>query len=93
MKKSLWIWFFAICIIVAAAGPACAGWGKCVGCHSGAIAPTKGTLKEKFKTLDEFVKGALTTENSMMNGIKKDPDGIRDAAKEIGYTDPEQKGK
>ena len=93
MKKSLLILFPAICVMATTAGPACAGWGTCVGCHFGVIAPAKGKLTEKFKTQDEFVKGALATESSMMDRIKKNPEGIREAAKEIGYTELEQKGK
>lgn len=81
----------AMCIVAAAAGPACAGWGKCVGCHFGVFTPSKTTLKEKFKSFDEFVKGALTSESSMMDKVKKDPDTIKTAAKEIGYTEPKKK--
>ena len=91
MKKYLLRCFMAICIVAAVAGPACAGWGKCGGCHFGVFAPSKTTLKEKFKSHDDFVKGALTSESSMMDKVKKDPDNIEGAAKEIGYTEPEKK--
>jgi len=93
MKKFLWASFLAICVMVFTAGPVSADWNKCKGCHTGSIAPAKEALKEKFKTLDDFVKGAMATENPMMKGIKKDPDGIQKAAKEIGYTNPENKKK
>lgn len=90
MKKFSGICFSAI-LLLAAATPAVAGWEKCAGCHSGAIAPAKETLKQKFKTLDDFVNGAMAAENAMMTAIKKDVDGIREAAKAIGYTEPGKK--
>ena len=93
MKKTFWIWFAVMCVVAAVVSPACAGWGKCVGCHFGAIAPSKEALKKKFTTLDEFVKGALAAKSSMMDGIKKDPDNIRKVAKEIGYAEPGQKAQ
>ena len=91
MKNFLFICITAMCILAFTTGPAFAGWGKCVGCHFGVFAPSKVTLKEKFKTFDEFVKGALASESSMMDKTKNNPDSIKDVAKEIGYTEPHQK--
>jgi len=87
MKIFLGICFSAL-LVLSVAAPAGAGWAKCAGCHTGAIAPAREALKQKFKTLDEFVKGAMAAENAMMTPIKKDTDSIRAAAKEIGYTAP-----
>ncbi len=90
MKKPLLILFAAMCMVVAAAGSAQAGWGKCGGCHFGMFAPSKATMKEKFKTLDAFVNGALASESSMMEHVKKNPGDICAIAKEIGYKEPEK---
>ena len=87
----MWVYFFAFFALLVAVIPVSAGWGQCVGRHFGFIAPSKGALKEKFTKPDEFVKGALASGSSMMEHIKKDPDGIRQVAKEIGYAEPEQK--
>jgi hypothetical protein len=52
-----------------ASRPACAGWGSCVACHNGIVAPGKDLLKEKHKTLENFVKAALASTSSMMKHI------------------------
>ncbi len=93
MKKTLFIWFSAICIVSFVSGPACAEWGKCVVCHFGVFAPSKETLKEKFKTKDDFVNAALKSESSMMDPYKKKSEKLHEAVKELGYTEPVKKTK
>jgi hypothetical protein len=61
-----------------------AQWSGCVGCHSGTIAADEDAMKEKFKTVDEFVKAAMATENPMMKPIQQNKKAIETAAKELG---------
>lgn len=63
---------------------AMAQWSGCVGCHSGTIAPDEKAMKEKFKSVDEFVKAAMATENPMMKPIQQNKKAIETAAKELG---------
>ncbi len=93
MKKYLCICFVAISVAVLFVDTSFAAWGKCVGCHFGVIAPSKKSLKEKFTMLEDFVKGAMDSESSMMEHVKKNPDGICDAAQDIGYKQQDQKEK
>ena len=55
-----------------------------VGCHSGTIAADEDAMKEKFKTVDEFVKAAMATTNPMMKEIQQNKEAIETAAKELG---------
>ncbi len=61
-----------------------AQWSGCVGCHSGTIAADEDAMKEKFKTVDEFVKAAMATTNPMMKEIQQNKEAIETAAKELG---------
>ena len=63
---------------------AMAQWSGCVGCHSGTIAADEDAMKEKFKTVDQFVKAAMATENPMMKPIQQNKKAIEEAAKELG---------
>lgn len=64
--------------------PAQPGWGTCLVCHNGVIAPGKDALKEKHKTLEAFVKAALASIRRMMKHIQKDAKSIRETGTEIG---------
>lgn len=61
-----------------------AQWSGCIGCHNGTVAPAKDTLKDKFKTAEEFVKAALSSDNSMMEQIRENEEAIIAAAADIG---------
>jgi hypothetical protein len=82
--KALTIAALSLFIACSLATPAMAAWSSCIGCHNGIIAPGKDALKERHKTLEQFVKAALESKNSMMNSIKKNENLIRETAKEIG---------
>lgn len=75
---------FITLMFFAFSAPTFAGWNTCIGCHNGTLAPDKDKLKEKHKTVDNFVKAALATKNDMMKAIQKDEKAIREAGKEIG---------
>jgi hypothetical protein len=58
-------------------------WDKCKVCHNGNMAPDEKTLKEKYKTADEFIKAAKESLSSMMKNYKHDAD-LKEAAKYLG---------
>ena len=60
------------------------GFATCAGCHNGKIAPAKETLKEKYKTADELVKGAMAAKNAMMKNFQKE-EVLQEAAKDGGW--------
>ena len=73
---------------------AMAQWSGCVGCHSGTIAADEKAMKEKFQTVEAFVKAAMASQNPLMKEIQQNKDVIEAAAKELGLQDtpaPEEK--
>ncbi|MGR8932510.1 MAG: hypothetical protein ACU836_17950 [Gammaproteobacteria bacterium] len=55
----------------------------CKGCHNGSVAPAIDALKSKFKTVDELVAGAKSSQNPMMKAIQADEAKLKAAAAEI----------
>ena len=55
----------------------------CKGCHNGSVAPDVAALKSKFKTADELVAGAKSSQNPMMKSIQADEAKLKAAAAEI----------
>ncbi|MGY6277822.1 hypothetical protein [Methylomonas sp. MgM2] len=55
----------------------------CKGCHNGSVAPGIDALKAKFKTADELVAGAKSSQNPMMKPIQADEAKLKAAAAEI----------
>jgi hypothetical protein len=47
------------------------------------MAPDEKTLKQRYKTADEFMKAAKETPNPMMTSYKGDAD-LKEAAKYLG---------
>ena len=82
MKRHL-LFVLTIILLLIFSSAAYAEWGKCMLCHNGIVAPGKGALKEKFKTADEFLKAATSSESNMMKNIKNDEAAIKEAIKDI----------
>lgn len=55
----------------------------CKGCHNGSVAPGVDALKAKFKTADDLVAGAKSSQNPMMKSIQADEAKLKAAAAEI----------
>lgn len=80
MKKIL------LAVTVAAVMPLTSMAGEsdvCKGCHNGSVAPSVETLQSKFKTPDELVAAAKSTQNPMMKAIQADEAKLKAAAAEI----------
>jgi hypothetical protein len=60
------------------------GWDQCKGCHNGNLAPDAKELKNKYDIADKLVAAAKSSENSLMESIKKNEKLLREAAKDIG---------
>lgn len=58
-------------------------WDKCKVCHNGSMAPDKKTLKEKYKTADEFIRAAKKSTSIMMKNYKGDAD-LKEASEYLG---------
>jgi hypothetical protein len=82
--KALKVAALLLCTLFLVCTIASAGWNTCVACHNGSVAPDKEKLKEKHKTVENFVKAAQATQNPMMKSIQKDENALKEAAKEIG---------
>ena len=84
MKKALGMFIVMSFVIVYAFNVSHAGiWDKCRICHNGTMAPDEKTLKQRYKTADEFMKAARKASNPMMNNYKGDAD-LKEAAKYLG---------
>ncbi|WP_150050220.1 MULTISPECIES: hypothetical protein [Methylomonas] len=55
----------------------------CKGCHNGSVAPAVDALKAKFKTADELVAGAKSSQNPMMKPMQADEAKLKAAAAEL----------
>jgi hypothetical protein len=84
MKRLLWIALMVIGIGCVGASSQAGGWGVCNGCHNGAMAPNKAELLAKYTSIEALIKGAQASESPMMTQIKKDTDGLKAAAVELG---------
>jgi len=82
MKRTIVATSLAIGIFLA--GSAHAGWGVCSGCHNDAMAIGKEAILAKYTSVEALIKGAQATESPMMARIKKDVDGLKAAALELG---------
>ena len=84
MKKALGMFIVMSFAILYAFNVTHAGiWDKCKICHNGTMAPDEKTLKQRYKTADEFMKAAKESPNSMMSSYKGDAD-LKEAAKYLG---------
>ena len=59
-------------------------WDQCKGCHDGSLAPGANTLKDKYKTAEDFVKAAKKAKDPLMDRYKLDEELLRKAARDIG---------
>ncbi len=82
MKKLLAI--TAVSLVALAPSLSVAGESDmCKGCHNGSVAPAIDALKSKFKTADELVAGAKSSQNPMMKAVQGDEAKLKAAAAEI----------
>jgi hypothetical protein len=84
MKRILWIAVLMFGVFFAGSGAQAGGWAVCNGCHNGAMAPNKAELLAKYTSIEALIKGAQASESPMMTQIKKDTDGLKAAAVELG---------
>jgi len=73
-------------LAVAAVVPSLSNAGAadtCKGCHNGSVAPAVDALKAKFKTADELVAGAKSSQNPMMKPMQGDEAKLKAAAAEL----------
>jgi hypothetical protein len=83
MKKQL---FALTTLALVAAMPSLSVAGEsdtCKGCHNGSLAPDVAALKAKFKSADDLVAGAKSSQNPMMKSIQADEAKLKAAAAEI----------
>lgn len=67
-------------------------WDRCKVCHrpTGKPGPSLATLKEKYKTKEEFVQGALNSDTPMMAFVRQDKELLYNVAEEIKIGEVEQ---
>ena len=82
--KTFKVMLLAISVILLFSTFSMAQWSRCKGCHNGTMASGSDALKEKYKTADELVKGALATKSPMMKWIQNNEKVAKEAAKDIG---------
>ena len=83
MRKCL-VMFIMICLTTLFCfNAAHGGWEKCKVCHNGRTAPDEKSLKTKYQTADELIKGAKGSLNPMMKNYKGD-EALKEAANDIG---------
>jgi hypothetical protein len=84
-KKMISVFFIGCIVTLFFSNLTNAGeWDQCKGCHNGKLAPDAKELKEKYATADKLVAAAKSSENPLMESIKKNEKLLREAAKDIG---------
>ena len=86
MKKRYCAFLLCVFVLVLFCPQVEAGdWDRCKVCHrpSGGPGPSMKTLKEKYKTEDEFVQAALSSSTPMMAFVRQDKKLLHNVAKEI----------
>lgn len=61
-----------------------ASWDQCKGCHDGAFAPDAKAFKQRYKTVEDFVRAAKESDEPLMKRYKNNEEILREAAKDIG---------
>ena len=84
-KKMISVFFISCFVTLFFSNLTNAGeWDQCKGCHNGNLAPDAKELKNKYDTADKLVAAAKSSENALMESIKKNEKLLREAAKDIG---------
>ncbi|MCE5194949.1 MAG: hypothetical protein LLF28_05755 [Nitrospiraceae bacterium] len=85
MKNFVSITTALVLVLGLASFASAAAWDKCAACHNGNVAKsTKDILIAKYKTVDEFIKGAKAATNPMMNAFKNNVPDLKASAAELG---------